>query len=764
VSLFDTLREPFSGRLRDYFFDSFRPEISEDAFWEVIERLGWWTDVRTRDEVREALERELSLAEHYAVYRRASELVDATRDRLEAARARGDVEVPADLHGDAPYAACAHILGLGREVFERESQDPGALVERARREDTYFDPEWPTRDFLEALSPRERLERASFGEVAAMLRREAAVRVPGDPAGLGDGELVDHPQHGLGVVEIEEHHGYLWLFFPETHLSMRRHDSVAEEVTLYRDGDHGPEFFYAGLGSSTAGVSVYLQQGLLDRTRAYLAEGSERRRYLEPRARPEARAFFEERIERARERGFEERRLPAHTMVTQVFGAGLDGDASLRRRARAEIDRALREHGNGACTHRHVVADRASFFAEVHHLEGARSAVVRRLERALDPEFGALELRVLTFEGCAPVELASIGAGGVETDAASPRIVDATGAPVEDPSPWGEAVPCDTAGEISHMTKLEIVTDPSVGEEARERAEAFVREVEGAMGVSFDGSFEEALARLEEVLGRVEEWPVDAGPVDGGRDELLVGAGCLYGERLLEEVGGAWGRGRMFGSVGERALELGPARLEVWPIAEVRARHERAVQGAGYAESLVERARRLVERAGDEDAAPFFGGDRLYPLRAGEGYFDAGVTADGRQALMAAFYPETFALFFDEDGWLLACATHPPVPDPDDIGEYHGPSPAALRRWQRALGFEPRTIRVRAFTLPDMGVGIEPFTGMDVQFLRDPESEPDPGERARCRARIQRWIEDEAFVLYWGNDLWLDGTGHVTSS
>ena len=42
--------------------------------------------------------------------------------------------------------------------------------------------------------------------------------------------------------------------------------------------------------------------------------------------------------------------------------------------------------------------------------------------------------------------------------------------------------------------------------------------------------------------------------------------------------------------------------------------------------------------------------------------------------------------------------------------------------------------------------------------------EPDEDERQQTWDAIREWEADGSFVLYWGNDLWVNGAGEVTSS
>ncbi len=48
------------------------------------------------------------------------------------------------------------------------------------------------------------------------------------------------------------------------------------------------------------------------------------------------------------------------------------------------------------------------------------------------------------------------------------------------------------------------------------------------------------------------------------------------------------------------------------------------------------------------------GVSRLYPIRPGQGYFDAGMTGDGRQVLMGLYCPDLVAIFFDASGDLIS--------------------------------------------------------------------------------------------------------------
>jgi hypothetical protein len=232
--------------------------------------------------------------------------------------------------------------------------------------------------------------------------------------------------------------------------------------------------------------------------------------------------------------------------------------------------------------------------------------------------------------------------------------------------------------------------------------------------------------------------------------ELAERYGSLLGELVRARAGGAWGIGRLFAEPIRGCLLVGDRAIKFWPWHEARDR----IEGRA-ALPLADRIDRLCARASADDDDSDDEPSRLYPLQAGEGYFDAGVTRDGRQALMAAFYPMTFAIFFASDGRFLEYVERPNEGKPNE---------PELRSWQAELGFTPRTIRIEKFSIDKQGLGIEDLPGFYEELLDDPDSEPDEAERAERLKSIREWIDEGSFVLYWGNDLWVDNTGHVTSS
>lgn len=171
------------------------------------------------------------------------------------------------------------------------------------------------------------------------------------------------------------------------------------------------------------------------------------------------------------------------------------------------------------------------------------------------------------------------------------------------------------------------------------------------------------------------------------------------------------------------------------------------------------------------------GSSHLYPIQSGQGYFDAGMTGDGRQALMGLHCPDLVAIFFDASGDLIShearhleflqCSGVIVDGEPIDgaVGYYDiydERIPPRIVAWQEELEFRPATIRVRRFFLGELGIGIEDHPGHFGEILDDPGASDEEKDDVRDSMRL--WDADGQFVLHWGSDYWLDDSGEVTSS
>jgi hypothetical protein len=288
-----------------------------------------------------------------------------------------------------------------------------------------------------------------------------------------------------------------------------------------------------------------------------------------------------------------------------------------------------------------------------------------------------------------------------------------------------------------YFSRLEVVADAGMAAEAAQLAADV--EVSDVAGLA---------ALLERLAAQHASAPFSKATLEA----LGAQYGSALGELVRARTAAAWGVGRMFAEEHRGWMLVGARAIKFSPWLEARDR----IAGRA-ALPLATRIDRLCERAGDtelddddEDFAP-----RLYPLQHGQGYFDAGVTRDGQQVLMAAFHPMTFAILFAADGECIEYLARP--------NSTSAPDEAALKRWQAELGFTPRTIHVQRFLFEDVGLGIEDLPGYLEEFLDDPDAEDAEEQAERFRA-IREWLDEGSFVLYWGNDLWLDGTGEVTSS
>jgi hypothetical protein len=159
------------------------------------------------------------------------------------------------------------------------------------------------------------------------------------------------------------------------------------------------------------------------------------------------------------------------------------------------------------------------------------------------------------------------------------------------------------------------------------------------------------------------------------------------------------------------------------------------------------------------------GYERRYAIKPDDDYFSAGVTPGGEQVLMGLSCPNLLAFHFDREGNLLRTEQRPipffrDVTPPYDI--YDARIQPMIEAWQAAMGFRPATISVREFFSDEHSIGIEDYPSHFHEILSDPAA--DEEEKADVRESMELWNKDGQFVLLWGNDYWLDGSGRVISS
>lgn len=283
---------------------------------------------------------------------------------------------------------------------------------------------------------------------------------------------------------------------------------------------------------------------------------------------------------------------------------------------------------------------------------------------------------------------------------------------------------------------------------------------------------DESVAIVDDLLARVRAMLTPFGLKRELAEPFARPFGCHVGEVLRRRYGGEWGVLRVF-SDRVPALSLGPRGLAVLPTKPAFDQILGPTEGGVSA--WFELVCRILEAppsaspAEDEERP-----DRRYTLQPGQGYFDCGVAADGRQVVMSFFWDGLTALIFSPEGEFLRTEVRPLPQQPEAHPKTGRPlrSPGfeaavdtALQEWTAELGLETQPVRVARFELPELGLGIEDRPGHFEEFLEAPELyEPDAEERAHIESEIRDWDRAGNFVLYWGNDLWLDGQGNVTSS
>src|SRR5262245_21015498 len=161
-------------------------------------------------------------------------------------------------------------------------------------------------------------------------------------------------------------------------------------------------------------------------------------------------------------------------------------------------------------------------------------------------------------------------------------------------------------------------------------------------------------------------------------------------------------------------------------------------------------------------------GERLYPLRHDQGYFDTGL-AHGKQVLLGTTVHEIVAHWFDMDGRFLeverfSMAVDPPTFSGTTIyqtgSEYHQQADAELAALKRQLGFRPADIRVRQFESEEMTIA--DLCGDYEAFLEWTEAFP-AEDREWYEGCIAEWRSKGRFALCWYGEYWLEADGEVFS-
>ena len=160
--------------------------------------------------------------------------------------------------------------------------------------------------------------------------------------------------------------------------------------------------------------------------------------------------------------------------------------------------------------------------------------------------------------------------------------------------------------------------------------------------------------------------------------------------------------------------------------------------------------------------------ERLYRIRQGQGYFDAGL-ARGKQVLLGNIVHEIIVHWFDMAGNFLELQRFQMDVDPPAFpgttiyrtdSNYHRQVDAEIARMKQRLGFREADILLRAFESDE--AAIYDLPGEYEQFLESPET-ADSEEREHVPQEIAKWRAEGRFVIQWCVDYWLTAEGEVIS-
>jgi hypothetical protein len=161
-------------------------------------------------------------------------------------------------------------------------------------------------------------------------------------------------------------------------------------------------------------------------------------------------------------------------------------------------------------------------------------------------------------------------------------------------------------------------------------------------------------------------------------------------------------------------------------------------------------------------------GERLYPFRPDQEYFEAGL-ACGKQVLLGNTVHEIIAHWFDLQGRFLSLERFPMAVNPPTFpgttiyrtgSEYHREVDVEMTALKQRLGFQPAVIRVLSFESDELAISDLP--GEYEAFLASPDSYS-PEDREWYEGYVAEWRREGRFALCWYGEYWLEADGEVFS-
>jgi hypothetical protein len=163
------------------------PEMPEEPFWALVERLNWTDEAVDPKALAQGLARELDLREALAAAATCSQLRWKLFDRFdEWALAQG---MSLSKLVEHCLRRVNHVIGRGRTEYERVLADPGREVERIRH-GAVLEQGFDLSDVLEEYPD----------EVLTEALRQLLSPKPLEPDALEEDAVVEHPLFGIGVV------------------------------------------------------------------------------------------------------------------------------------------------------------------------------------------------------------------------------------------------------------------------------------------------------------------------------------------------------------------------------------------------------------------------------------------------------------------------------------------------------------------------------------------------------------------------------------
>jgi hypothetical protein len=160
----------------------------------------------------------------------------------------------------------------------------------------------------------------------------------------------------------------------------------------------------------------------------------------------------------------------------------------------------------------------------------------------------------------------------------------------------------------------------------------------------------------------------------------------------------------------------------------------------------------------------------VFRLQTNEDYHIFSGSAGERQVLIGLLYPKLVAAFFDDRGDFLGIQEQSLTVEVERAGSggifdraFAAQLAPELYAWEKQLEYLPMVIHLREFFLENLRIGVVSPRSYWNPALQNPEKYPQL-DREYVEEVIERWERTGQFVLWWGNDYYVDGDGRIIAS